>query len=110
MEKIGWCLAPNTGWIDVPVHVPFQFLISAKIDYTGLTIIFKKEEFSMTENNISEAPKKKISLQEAMKKQLEIKKNQISVGKEKMNADHTTKKMKSQQTKKTSNTRRKMGV
>ena len=54
----------------------------------------------MTENNISEVPKKKISLQEAMKKQLEIKKNQTSTGKGKMNGDHTTKKMKSQQTKK----------
>ena len=64
----------------------------------------------MTEKNISEVPKKKISLQEAMKKQLEIKKNQTSTGKGIMNGDHTTKKMKSQQTKKTSNTRRKMGV
>ena len=45
-----------------------------------------------------------------MKKQLEIKKNQTSAGKGKMNGDHKTKKMKSQQTKKTSNTRRKMGV
>ena len=35
----------------------------------------------MTENNISEVPKKKISLQEAMKKQLEIKKNQTSTRK-----------------------------
>ena len=34
-----------------------------------------------------------------MKKQLEIKKNQTSAGKGKMNGDHTTKKMKSQQTK-----------
>ena len=54
----------------------------------------------MTENNISEVPKKKISLQEAMKKQLEIKKNQTSTGKGIMNGDHTTKKMKSQQTQK----------
>ena len=78
-------MAPNTGWIDVLLRSRLQFPISAKIDYTGLTIIFKKEEFSMTENNISEAPKKKINLQEAMKKQLEIKKNQTSVGKGKMN-------------------------
>jgi hypothetical protein len=49
----------------------------------------------MNENNQSEAPKKKISLQEAMKKQLEIKKNQTSAGKGKMNADLSTKKMKS---------------
>ena len=41
----------------------------------------------MTENNQSEAPKKKISLQEAMKKQLENKKNQGSVGKSKTSAD-----------------------
>ncbi|MFS0823956.1 hypothetical protein [Bacillus sp. 1P02SD] len=64
----------------------------------------------MTENNQTEAPKKKISLQEAMKQQLANKKNQSSTGKGKMNADLSTKKMKSQQTKKPSNTRRKMGV
>lgn len=64
----------------------------------------------MTENNQSEAPKKKISLQEVMKQQLENKKNQNSSGKGKMNADLSSKKMKSQLTKKTSNTRRKMGV
>ncbi|RTR35395.1 hypothetical protein EKG37_05815 [Robertmurraya yapensis] len=65
----------------------------------------------MTENNQSqEAPKKKISLQEAMKQQLENKKNQTSTGKGKMNADLSTKKLKSQQSKKPSNTRRKMGV
>ncbi|KQL53925.1 hypothetical protein AN964_10730 [Heyndrickxia shackletonii] len=64
----------------------------------------------MTENNPTEAPKKKISLQEAMRQQLENKKNQASAGKRNVNADHSTKKMKSQQTKKPSNTRRKMGV
>lgn len=64
----------------------------------------------MTENNQSEAPKKKISLQEAMKQQLENKKNQSSAGKGNKNADVSTKKMKSQLTKKPSNTRRKMGV
>ncbi len=64
----------------------------------------------MTENNHSEAPKKKISLREAVKQQLEIKKNQSSANKGKPNADLSTKKLKSQQTKKTSNTRRKMGV
>lgn len=64
----------------------------------------------MTEKNQSEAPKKKISLKEAVKQQLEIKKNQSSVNKGKKNVDLSTKKMKSQQTKKTSNTRRKMGV
>ncbi|RHW32761.1 hypothetical protein D1B33_16470 [Lysinibacillus yapensis] len=64
----------------------------------------------MTENHQSEAPKKKISLQEAVKKQLENKKNNASAGNGKMKTDLSTKKMKSQQTKKTSNTRRKMGV
>ncbi|KAA9029095.1 hypothetical protein [Niallia endozanthoxylica] len=63
----------------------------------------------MTENNQSQAPKKKISLQDAIKQQLENKKNQNS-GKGKVSTDLSTKKMKSQQTKKTSNTRRKMGV
>ncbi|KQL19634.1 hypothetical protein ACFFHH_23690 [Cytobacillus solani] len=63
----------------------------------------------MTENNQSEAPKKKVSLQEAMKKQLENKKNQNSSSKGKANVDLSAKKMKSQQTKKPSNTRRKMG-
>jgi hypothetical protein len=67
------------------------------------------EEFNMTENNQSDAQKKKVSLQEAMKKQLENKKNQNSSGKGKANVDLSAKKMKSQQTKKPSNTRRKMG-
>lgn len=64
----------------------------------------------MTENNQSEAPKKKVSLQELMKQQLENKKNQASGAKGKMNHDLSTKKLRSQQSKKTSNTRRKMGV
>ncbi len=64
----------------------------------------------MTENNNSEAPKKKISLRDAVKQQLENKKNQASAYKGKPNTDRSTKKMKSQQTKKASNTRRKMGV
>ncbi|KOS63415.1 hypothetical protein FJQ98_09630 [Lysinibacillus agricola] len=64
----------------------------------------------MTKNNQSEVPQKKISLQEAVKQQLENKKNHSSANKGKKNADLSTKKMKSQQTKKTSNTRRKMGV
>ncbi|MGE8034600.1 hypothetical protein [Lysinibacillus sp. NPDC093692] len=63
----------------------------------------------MTENNQSEVPKK-FSLQEAVKKQLENKKNSSTANKGKKHADLSTKKMKSQQTKKTSNTRRKMGV
>lgn len=67
------------------------------------------EEFIMSENTQSDGAKKKISLQEAMKKQLENKKNQGSSGKGKSNVDLSAKKMKSQQTKKPSNTRRKMG-
>lgn len=64
----------------------------------------------MTENNQSQEPKKKISLQEAMKQQLENKKAQASNNKGKTNGDLSTKKLKSQQSKKPSNTRRKMGV
>lgn len=64
----------------------------------------------MDENNQPEAPKKKISLQDVVKQQLENKKNLAAANKGKASADLSTKKMKSQQTKKTSNTRRKMGV
>ncbi|KGR74318.1 hypothetical protein [Ureibacillus manganicus] len=62
----------------------------------------------MTENQQSENTKK--SLQEIVKQQLEAKKSQSSNGKGKTNVDLSAKKMKSQQTKKTMNTRRKMGV
>lgn len=62
------------------------------------------------ELNEQEAPKKKISLQEAMKQQLANKKNQLAVGKLSTNGVQTTKKMKSQQTKKTNNQRRRTGV
>lgn len=64
----------------------------------------------MTENHQTDAPKKKMSLQEAVMKQLANKKNQTTTTKGQKNADLSPKKMKSQQTKKTSNTRRKMGV
>jgi len=65
----------------------------------------------MEENKTTEEPKKKISLQEAMKQQLANKKNQAAAGgKGKGAGDTSTKKMKSQMTKKPSNTRRKMGV
>ena len=64
----------------------------------------------MTETIQSSTVKKKMSLQEAVMKQLENKKNQNTTTKGKKNADLSPKKMKSQQTKKTSNTRRKMGV
>ena len=61
----------------------------------------------MSESN--ETPKK-VSLQEAVKRQLEAKKNQASGNQGSGNASVETKKMRSQQTKKVSNTRRKMGV
>lgn len=54
--------------------------------------------------------KKKLSLQELVKQQLEAKKNNAAGNKGNVKGDTSTKKMKSQQTKKTSNTRRKMGV
>lgn len=54
--------------------------------------------------------KKKLSLQELVKQQLEAKKNQAGNSKNTLKGDTSTKKMKSQQTKKASNTRRKMGV
>lgn len=63
----------------------------------------------MSETNQTEAPKK-VSLQDLIKQQLENKKNQASGTKGKAISDTSTKKMKSQQAKKTSNTRRKMGV
>lgn len=61
----------------------------------------------MSESN--QTPKK-VSLQEAVKRQLEAKKNQAADKKGGGNASLETKKMKSQQTKKVNNTRRKMGV
>lgn len=61
----------------------------------------------MTESN--EAPKK-VSLQEAVKRQLEAKKNQATGTQTGGNGSLSTKKMKSQQTKKVSNNRRKMGT
>ncbi len=54
--------------------------------------------------------KKKMSLQEAVKMRLEEKKNQASGNKVKGNLQATNQKAKSQQTKKVSNSRRKMGV
>ncbi|WP_175596817.1 hypothetical protein [Bacillus sp. MRMR6] len=65
----------------------------------------------MSENmNQNDEPKKKMSLQEAMKQQLENKKNKAAAGNMGNNNAQSTKKMKSQMTKKVSNTRRKMGV
>lgn len=64
----------------------------------------------MTETNNQETPKKKMTLQEAVKQKLEEKKNQSTGGKASLNGSTGNQKMKSQQTKKVSNTRRKMGV
>ena len=67
----------------------------------------------MTENNETnqtEAPKKKMTLKEAMQQQLEAKKNQAAGNNVKGNSTQSAKKMQSQQTKKVSNTRRKMGT
>ncbi|MDN3015256.1 hypothetical protein PH210_03415 [Paenibacillus sp. BSR1-1] len=57
-----------------------------------------------------ETQKRKISLQEAMKQQLENKKNKAAADNANLNGSQATKKLKSQQTKKVSNSRRKMGV
>ncbi|WP_429466775.1 hypothetical protein [Neobacillus sp. B4I6] len=62
------------------------------------------------QTNPQEEPKKKISLQEAMKQQLENKKNKSALGNSSSNSSQATKKLQSQQTKKVSNSRRKMGV
>lgn len=62
------------------------------------------------ETTETEAPTKKLSLKEAMKQQLEAKKNKATENNTSGNPTQSTKKMKSQQTKKVSNTRRKMGV
>ncbi|TQR14792.1 hypothetical protein [Psychrobacillus soli] len=64
----------------------------------------------MTESTNQEAPKKKMSLQEAVKQKLEEKKNQANGGKSQANGPAANQKAKSQMTKKVSNTRRKMGV
>ncbi|MFS0639235.1 hypothetical protein AB1K84_25510 [Mesobacillus foraminis] len=67
----------------------------------------------MSNKNDSQQPEqsaKKMSLQEAIQKQLEKKKSQNSPGSSNSFQSQTTKKMKSQQTKKVSNSRRKMGV
>ncbi|MET0787270.1 MAG: hypothetical protein ABWY25_11265 [Paenisporosarcina sp.] len=61
------------------------------------------------QTNETEAPKK-MSLKEIMKQQLEAKKNKNNSNNLSGNPTQSTKKMTSQQTKKVSNTRRKMGV
>ncbi len=62
---------------------------------------------SNTEQNSNE--KKKISLKELMEQQLAKKKEKLSTNKQSQSGVGTNQKMKSQQHKKTSNTRRKMG-
>lgn len=64
----------------------------------------------MTNTPNNDEPKKKMSLQEAIKQQLENKKKNAAGGNSNANQVDQTKKMKSQQTKKVSNQRRKMGV
>ncbi|MFP7296515.1 hypothetical protein [Neobacillus niacini] len=67
----------------------------------------------MSENNQTnpnEEPKKKMSLQEAMKQQLANKKNKAAAANSTQSGLQNGQKMKSQMTKKVSNTRRKMGV
>jgi hypothetical protein len=61
------------------------------------------------ETNVQEEPKKKISLKEAIQKQLEAKKSQTADNNAKGNSAQSAKKMKSQQAKKVSSARRKMG-
>lgn len=61
------------------------------------------------ETKESEAPKKKMSLKEAIQKQLEVKQNQTSTTNTKGNTVQSAKKMQSQQVKKVSTARRKMG-
>ncbi len=66
----------------------------------------------MTENNNTnqqEEPQKKMSLKEAIQKQLEAKKNKTADNNAKGNAAQTSKKMQSQQAKQVSSARRKMG-
>jgi len=58
----------------------------------------------------TEESKKKISLKEAMKQQLENKKNKSAAGISSSTNTQSAKKLQSQQTKKVSNSRRKMGV
>lgn len=82
-----------------------------KIAYNGLNTFIGG--FFMTDSNqtnTNEEPKKKISLQEAMKLQLQNKKNKSAGGNVGGSASMATKKLQSQQTKKVSNSRRKMGV
>lgn len=64
----------------------------------------------MTEQTQTEAPKKKMTLQEAVKQQLENKKNKAANNKGSLKGSNSGKKMASQITQKPSNTRRKMGV
>lgn len=84
-------------------------LIYQKIDYTVNTFNYFGGIF-MSDQNQPEVQKKKVSLQEAMKQQLENKKNKAAGGNSHANNSQATKRLTSQQTKKVSNSRRKMGV
>ncbi len=88
-----------------------NFIIWMKIAYNGLnTLIGGFFMSNENQTNPQEEPKKKISLQEAMKQQLQNKKNKSAGGTSSSNNSMATKKLQSQQTKKVSNSRRKMGV
>jgi hypothetical protein len=62
------------------------------------------------QTNQSEQPKKKISLQEAIQQQLANKKSQLQQGKAGNGGPESLKKLKSQQTNKVMNARRRMGA
>ncbi len=62
------------------------------------------------EQNPAGQERKKISLQEAMKQKLALQKQQQATGKNTMNQSNHAQKMKSQQTKKANNQRRRTGV
>ncbi|MHA6260690.1 hypothetical protein ACXYMX_12465 [Sporosarcina sp. CAU 1771] len=63
----------------------------------------------MSETNEQDVPKVKMSLKEAIQKQLEAKKNLTTENNTKGNSAQSAKKMQSQQAKKVSSSRRKMG-
>ncbi len=74
-------------------------------------IVVSEGDYIMSNNNDQtiQPEKKKISLQEAMKQQLAKKKEAQGKGKQANNGQASNQRMQSQQTKKPSNTRRKMG-
>lgn len=67
-------------------------------------------EFSNQEQGNTTPERKKISLQEAIQQKLAHKKEQQSQGRNNANFSHSNQKMRSQQTKKANNQRRRTGV